>query len=214
MIAAVIFDLDGVIVSTDEFHYMAWKKIADEEGIPFGREENQRMRGVSRMESLEILLEKAAKEYSSDMKANFAQRKNGYYRALLRNISKDDILPGAMELVMNLKKRKIKTAIASSSRNTLFILERLGIRQCFDAVADGNEITKSKPDPEVFLLAARKLSTPPRECAAIEDALSGIRAAVSAGMKAVGIGFAECSGEAVLTARSLAFLTVDEILNH
>lgn len=209
---AVIFDLDGVIVSTDECHYQAWKRLADEEHIPFDRQDNQRQRGVSRMESLDILLQKAEKTYDDMQKAQMAERKNNYYRNLLGNLSSVDILPGVMELLERLKNTAIKIAVASSSKNTPYILEKIGLSNYFDAVADGNEIHKSKPDPEVFLLAAKKLGVPPPDCVVVEDAKAGIDAALAGGMKAVGVGFAMQYEKANYRAENLRTISLEEIL--
>ena len=153
-IKAVIFDLDGVIVSTDNYHYRAWKKISDEEGIYFDRKINERLRGVSRMESLDIILEKANREYSQEEKNSFAERKNSLYRNLLEELTQNDILPGVMRVLEILKKNDIKVAIGSSSKNTEFILRKIGLHEYFDAISDGTQIKNSKPDPEVFLVAA------------------------------------------------------------
>jgi beta-phosphoglucomutase len=188
---AVIFDLDGVIVSTDECHYRGWRRLAEEEGIPFTREDNHRQRGVSRMESLAVLLEKAPRVYSEAEKQEMAARKNGYYRDMLGNLSAADILPGAREVMDALRARGIRIAIGSSSRNAGLILERIGLADAFDAVADGNAITRSKPDPEVFQVAARKLGVPPEACLVVEDAAAGVAAARAAGMRCLAVGAAQ-----------------------
>jgi beta-phosphoglucomutase len=188
---AVIFDLDGVIVSTDECHYQGWRRLAEEEGIPFTREDNHRQRGVSRMESLEVLLEKAPRSYSGAEKQEMAARKNGYYCALLGSLSAADILPGVRAVMDRLRARGIRVAIGSSSRNAGLILERIGLAGAFDAVADGNDITRSKPDPEVFLVAARKLAVPPAACLVVEDAEAGVDAARAAGMRCLAVGAAQ-----------------------
>lgn len=187
MIKAVIFDLDGVIVSTDACHYEAWKKMADEEGIYFDKIINNRLRGVSRMESLEIVLEKAEKEYSEEEKLQLAERKNGYYKEFITKLTPSDILPGAMKTLDELKANGIKVAIGSSSKNTPVILKQIGLSDYFDAVSDGNNITNSKPDPEVFLKAADMLGIPYAECMIVEDADAGIEAGKSAGMKTVSV---------------------------
>jgi beta-phosphoglucomutase len=212
-IQAVIFDLDGVIVSTDEFHYLGWKQIADEEGIPFDREINNRLRGVSRMESLEILLEKSLKTYSDSEKVGLATRKNNVYGQLLQSITPADILPGAMDLLNALRVRQIKVAIGSSSRNTPLILQRIGLADFFDAVADGNDITRSKPDPEVFLLAASRLGLNPDHCVVVEDARAGVEAAIAAGMKCVAVGDAAGDPRASLSSKLLTNITADQILS-
>lgn len=187
-IKAVIFDLDGVIVSTDEFHYEAWKKISDEEGIPFNHTINNRLRGVSRMESLDIILERAEREYSPEEKQELAERKNEYYKKSLVNLTPDDLLPGAKDTIDELKRRKVKIAIGSSSKNTPTILKQIGLADAFDAIADGNDITHSKPDPEVFLLAASRLDIKPEECLVVEDAEAGVQAAIAGGMNVAAVG--------------------------
>lgn len=187
MIKAVIFDLDGVIVSTDDCHYEAWKKMAGEEGIYFDKIINNRLRGVSRMESLEIVLEKAEKEYSEEEKMQLAERKNGYYKEFITNLTPSDILPGARKTLDELKANGIKVAIGSSSKNTPVILKQIGLSDYFDAVSDGNNITNSKPDPEVFLKAADMLGISYADCMIVEDADAGIKAGNSAGMKTVSV---------------------------
>lgn len=187
MIKAVIFDLDGVIVSTDDCHFRAWKRMADEEGIYFDREINNRLRGVSRMASLDIVLERAKREYSESEKQELAERKNEYYKELICELTPDDILPGVMDKLENLKENGIKIAIGSSSKNTPIILKQIGLDGYFDAVSDGNNITHSKPDPEVFLKAAEMLNIPPEDCMIVEDADAGIEAGKRAGMKTLAV---------------------------
>ena len=187
MIKAVIFDLDGVIVSTDDCHYRAWKKMADEEGIYFDREINNRLRGVSRTASLDIVLEMADREYSEDEKQALAEKKNNYYKKLICELTPNDILPGAMETLEELKKNGIKIAIGSSSKNTPIILKQIGLDTYFDAISDGNNITHSKPDPEVFLKAAEMLGVAPEHCMIVEDADAGIEAGKRAGMKTLSV---------------------------
>lgn len=187
-IKAVIFDLDGVIVCTDELHYKAWSQLAEREGIYFDKEINDRLRGVSRMASLEIILEKAEKTYSAEEKQEMCDYKNSLYVSLLSTLSPDDILPGVEQTLDKLTESRIKIAIGSSSRNTKAILERIGLANRFDAIADGTEISNSKPHPEVFLLAAAKLGIEPQFCAVVEDAAAGIEAAKNAGMTAFAVG--------------------------
>lgn len=186
-IKAVIFDLDGVIVSTDECHYLAWKKMADGQGIYFDRTINNRLRGVSRMESLEIVLEKAEKSYTDDEKKALAEEKNNYYKEFIKTLTSGNILPGVMRNLEALKANGIKIAIGSSSKNTPVILENLGLKGYFDAVSDGNNIKNSKPDPEVFLMAADMLGIPYENCMIVEDADSGIVAGKAAGMKTLSV---------------------------
>ncbi len=188
MIKAVIFDLDGVIVSTDEYHYQAWKKISDKENIYFDEVINNRLRGVSRMQSLEIILERANKKYTEAEKEALASEKNAYYIKLLENISPKDLLPYVTETLHRLKQEGYKIAVGSSSKNTMLILKQIGLNEAFDQIVTGKDITNSKPHPEVFLLAAERLNVKPKECAVIEDAVAGIEAAKNAGMLAIGIG--------------------------
>jgi beta-phosphoglucomutase len=202
-IRAVIFDLDGVIVSTDRLHYQAWKEIADELGVPFDPVANERLRGISRMESLDILLGDRGSAYSQSEKETLAARKNERYRSLLRTLSPADILPGVMTLVSDLKKSGIRVAVGSSSRNTPLILENIGLGETFDAVVDGNRIERSKPDPEVFLLAAAELGLQPSECLVFEDARAGVEAANAAKMLAVGVGSASVLDNADLVVPDL-----------
>ena len=211
-ILGVIFDLDGVIVSTDDCHYLAWKRMADEEGIAFNRKINERLRGVSRMESLNIILEKANRAYSEEEKYALAARKNGYYVELISALSQNDILPGAMDTLQKLKEKGIKIAVGSSSRNTPVILERIGLADFFDAVADGNMIKKSKPDPEVFLLAAQLLKLSPENCLVVEDADAGVRAAVAGNMRVLGVGSAATNEQAAFTAANLLEADFDMII--
>lgn len=187
-IEAIIFDLDGVIVSTDEYHYKAWKRLADEEGIFFDRNINHRLRGVSRMACMEIILEKASKTYTAEEKEVMAERKNRYYIESLKELDEQAMLPGVKETLPLLKEEGYRIAIASSSKNAGLILEKLGLSQTFHSVIDGNHITRSKPDPEVFLKAEEALEAEPRNCIVVEDSTAGIDAAICGGMIAVGIG--------------------------
>jgi beta-phosphoglucomutase len=212
MIRGVIFDLDGVVVTTDELHYRAWQRLADQEGIRFDRQINQRLRGVSRMESLEIVLERSPRTYSPEERILLAERKNETYRESLQTLTPADVLPGSREIIVELRRRGVRTAVGSSSRNTPLILARTGLAGLFDAVADGNDITRSKPDPEVFLLAARRLGVPPGECLVVEDAVAGVEAARRAGMAVFGIGTAESLPGVAHLARSLADMTADSLL--
>ncbi|MBN2539913.1 MAG: beta-phosphoglucomutase [Bacilli bacterium] len=186
-IKGVIFDLDGVIVSTDEFHYKAWKKLADRENIPFDKTINNRLRGVSRAESLEIILEKAKKEYTDSQKQEMLEFKNDIYKESLSELKRYDILDNFNELYEQLKENNIKMAIGSSSKNTKRILKQIELSDAFDAIADGTDITRSKPDPEVFLIAAKRLGLNPEECVVIEDAIAGIEAAKAGQMTAIAI---------------------------
>ncbi len=187
----VIFDLDGVICSTDEYHYLAWKTLADSLHIPFDRERNNLLRGVSRMASLEIILEKSAVVYSQEEKEGFAEEKNQLYRELLCRMSPADLSDNVKSTLDELRKTELKLAIGSSSKNTPFILERIGLSDFFDAVADGNCITHSKPHPEVFLKAAGMIGLLPSECLVVEDAHAGVEAAISGGFDCAALGDAK-----------------------
>lgn len=187
----IVFDLDGVICSTDEYHYQAWKSLADRLGIPFDRERNNLLRGVSRMKSLEIILEKANRPYTDEEKAGFAEEKNECYRRLLCNMTPADLSEDVRRTLNTLREEGLLLAIGSSSKNTPFILSRIGLSGFFDAVADGNCITHSKPDPEVFLTAASMLRLSPADCLVVEDAHAGVQAAVSGGFDCAAIGDAK-----------------------
>ena len=187
----IVFDLDGVICSTDEYHYQAWKALADRLGIPFDRERNNLLRGVSRMASLEIILEKSVKTYTGTEKAAFAEEKNTLYRQLLGNMSPADLSDEVKQTLDALRAQGLKLAIGSSSKNTPFILERIGLGQYFDAIADGNCITHSKPDPEVFLKAASFIHLDPSVCLVVEDAHAGVQAAKAGGFACAAMGDAK-----------------------
>jgi beta-phosphoglucomutase len=201
-----------VLVSTDELHYRSWKELADAEGIPFDRQTNHRLRGVSRMKSLEIVLERSKRAYSDDEKRSLAERKNRAYRKSVQALSPADILPGVKELIYELRNRGIKMAVASNSKNAVLILERLGWANAFDAVVDGKEITHSKPHPEVFLLAAERLGVLPGQCLVVEDAAAGIEAARRAGMAVFGIGSPDNLPEVEHWAPNLMGVTADRLV--
>ena len=185
---AVLFDLDGVIVSTANFHYLAWKKIADQEGIYFDRHINERLKGVSRRESLAIILERASRTYSANEIEALMDKKNGLYVEMLQSLTANDILPGIPAFLKELRQAGLKTAIVSASRNTNTILQLIGMKGCFDAVITGDDTKKSKPDPEGMLLASQQLGIAPESCVVIEDAVAGLQAALAAGMRCIGIG--------------------------
>jgi beta-phosphoglucomutase len=207
-IKAVIFDLDGVIVSTDEFHYQAWKKLAESEHIYFDRQINERLRGVSRMDSLNILLERSKKEYSEAEKTELATKKNNSYRKLLNNLSAADILPGVNENLADLKSNGFMLAIGSSSKNTPAILKQIGLADFFHAVSDGNQISESKPHPEVFLLAATKLHVSPENCLVVEDADAGVEAAKNGNMKVLAVDSAANHKQADFHAQDLSNFSI------
>lgn len=205
-IYAIIFDLDGVICSTDRYHYLAWKALADRLGIPFDEQINRQLRGVSRMESLEIILGAHNADYSEDQKMALASEKNEIYKGYLSAMTPGD-LSGEVHMTLHaLRQRGYLLAIGSSSRNTRQILNQLGLGDFFDAVADGTQITKSKPDPEVFLLAASLLGVSPENAIVIEDAQSGIRAAKAGGFRAIGIRTEGNDPDSDITIRKLSNL--------
>lgn len=188
-IKGFIFDLDGVIVFTDKFHYKAWKQMADDMGIYFDETINNRLRGVSRMESLEIILENYhGKPLTDEKKQELATKKNDIYRELLKTMTRDDVSIEVRETLDKLHEKGIKVALGSSSKNAKFILEKVELLDAFDAISDGTNIINSKPDPEVFVKAADFINLDPTECAVVEDAYSGIDAAKSGNMFAVAIG--------------------------
>lgn len=185
---AVIFDLDGVICSTDEYHYRAWKKMADSIGVYFDRQINNQLRGVSRMESLNIILKNYQGTFSDEEKTRLTEEKNNYYKELLNNMGKQDLSPEVKETLQELRKKGMKLAIGSSSKNTKFILKQIGLDGFFDAVSDGTNIVNSKPDPEVFIKAAEYICMSPADCLVVEDAEAGIEAAYRGGFDSAGIG--------------------------
>lgn len=185
---AVIFDLDGVICFTDHYHYLAWKELADEIGVYFDETINNRLRGVSRMDSLDIILEQADREYTLEEKEKMAEKKNASYVRLLEQMSTDDLSEEVKSTLDALRAKGLKLAIGSSSKNTKKILNRIGLGNYFDAVSDGTNITHSKPDPEVFLKAAEYLSEKPADCLVVEDAFAGVEAAVRGHFRCAGLG--------------------------
>ncbi len=185
---AAIFDLDGVIVDTAKYHYLAWKRLAQELGFDFTETDNERLKGVSRVRSLEILLEIGGLSFNDEAKAQMAAKKNSWYVEYITQMDASEILPGAAEYLRLVRGRGVKTALGSASKNAPLILERLGIAPLFDAVIDGNSVSKAKPDPEVFLRGAEALGIPPASCVVFEDAEAGVEAALRAGMGVVGIG--------------------------
>jgi beta-phosphoglucomutase len=195
-IRACIFDLDGVIVDTAKYHFMAWKRLADQLNIRFTKKDNERLKGVSRYDSLEIILELGKLKLNQIEKDVYASLKNKWYIDYINKMTPKEILPGSLQLIDELKKAGIKVAIGSASKNTPVILKRIGMSKLFDAVADGNVVSKAKPDPEVFLTAAKMLNVEPEYCIVFEDAIAGVRAAVNAGMRCIGIGSAKILTEA------------------
>jgi len=196
MIKAAIFDLDGVIIDTAHYHYIAWKRLASEFGITLTHENNEMLKGVSRMRSLEIILSLGNLELPEQQKEQLAEKKNKWFVEYIESIRPEEIFPGVIDLIRNLRKQKIKIGLASSSKNAPRVIELLGIAKDFDTLVDGTMITQSKPDPEIFLLAAHKLGIAPHECVVFEDAEAGVEAAIAAGMKCVGVGSVDQLGKA------------------
>ena len=193
---AVIFDLDGVICHTDEYHYMAWKQIADRLQIPFNPAINHRMRGIDRMASLDVLLGQTCRDFSREEKEQIASEKNNLYRELLANLTPASVSPDVMETLQSLRAAGLKLAIGSYSKNTKYILERIGLEDFFDGISDGTTVKRTKPDPEVFIQAAERVGVAPAYCLVVEDARSGILAAMAAGMDSAAVGEAvECGME-------------------
>lgn len=191
---AFIFDLDGVITDTAEFHYQGWKRLAGEEGIPFNREDNEQLRGISRRKSLELILK--GKEVSEEKMQEMMDRKNSYYQELIATITEDNLLPGVLDLLEELKSRGYKLAVASASRNAKPVVKNLGIGGIFETVSDGYSVENTKPEPDLFLHTADVLGVEPEACVVVEDAEAGVEAALAAGMVAVGIGPEERVGKA------------------
>ncbi|RPI06079.1 MAG: beta-phosphoglucomutase [Ignavibacteriae bacterium] len=213
MIKAVLFDLDGVLVSTDEYHYRSWKKLSADEGFDFfDHEFNHKFRGVARMECIEIITKTSGKHYTPEQKQELANRKNRYFVESLANVTTEVLLPGAVAALNELRSRGIKTAVASNSRNAVTIIKQVNIAHLLDAVVDGHQIENSKPDPEVFLLAAKKVNVPPPLCLVVEDAIAGIESARRAGMKALGIGTRDRLPNADIVVPDLSAISVDNLL--
>lgn len=185
---ACIFDLDGVLVDTAKYHFLSWKELSDSLNINFTIEDNERLKGVSRMDSLDIILELGNLNIDSDTKNKLAYKKNSMYCEFLKTMTESDLLPGAKSLLLDLKKHNIVLALGSASKNALTILNKLNITDLFDVIIDGNRVTKTKPDPEVFTLSADILKINYEDCIVFEDSIAGINAAKKANMKTIGIG--------------------------
>jgi beta-phosphoglucomutase len=213
MIKGFLFDLDGVIVDTAKYHYLAWKRLADKLAIPFTEADNERLKGVSRMESLDIILSLGRLELSEAVRKDLAAKKNAWYVEFITKVTPGEILPGALEFIQQAKTQDIKIALGSASKNATTILERLDIAGYFDAVITGNEVSKAKPDPEVFLKGADALGLAPEECMVFEDAAAGVEAAINGGMKCIGIGSKENLGKANKVVAGLAQICTNDAIN-
>ncbi|MCD6576819.1 MAG: beta-phosphoglucomutase [Anaerolineaceae bacterium] len=210
MVKAFIFDLDGVIVNTAEFHYRAWKRLADEECIPFSRELNEELRGVSRRESLNRLLN--GQKINESQAQEWMDRKNEYYLNALSELSPLDILPGVKDLLDELRLSEIKVSLASSSKNALGVIRKLGIEDYFDVICDGNSVDNAKPAPDVFIYAAQQLRVKQKDCLVIEDAAAGIMAANAADMFSIGIGSPERLQQATIIFPNFVNIHLEDIL--
>ncbi|RMF85213.1 MAG: beta-phosphoglucomutase [Planctomycetota bacterium] len=208
----VLFDLDGVLTDTAELHYQSWHDIADQFGIPFDRARNERLRGLSREDSLRTLLADAPRPLSADQQADVLRRKNEGYLSRVAAMTPADVFPGVVELLASLRRCGARLAVASSSRNARTVLERLELIARFDAVVDGNDAPRSKPDPQVFRIAAERLGVPAARCVVIEDAASGVQAARAAGMRVIGVGPRERVGAADHVVEAVCDLSADDIL--
>ncbi len=214
MIKGFIFDLDGVITDTAEQHYLAWKRLADAMGWHFDREINEQLRGVSRMASLEIIADHNNVQVDDPTMMQWAAEKNEQYVRALDEVTADDFLPGAKELLTHLKREGFKVALGSSSKNAKKVLQQLGATPFFDAVADGNSVKNSKPAPDIFLYGAKALELKPKECIVFEDAESGIDAAKAGGFYSVGIGPEERVGHADVRFDSMKAATLFEVKSY
>ena len=210
--AACIFDLDGVIVDTARYHFMAWKRLTDELGIPFTEEDNERLKGVSRMASLDIILEIGHRNIDEKLKQEYATRKNNWYIEYISKMTPDEILPGSLDFIKELRKANIRVAIGSASKNTPLILKRVGILELFDAVADGNIVSKAKPDPDVFIKAAEMVNVKPGRCVVFEDAVAGVQAALNAGMMCIGVGSPKILTKAHYVVSGLKEMNIERLI--
>lgn len=210
-IRACLFDLDGVLVDTAKYHYLAWKRLAQELGFDFTEQDNERLKGVSRMASLDILLSIGKLTLEDAKKQELAARKNDWYVESISNMDHTEILPGALEFLQACRDNGLKTALGSASKNAMAILNNTGLAPYFDAIIDGTRTSSAKPDPEVFTLGAQELGVPAEHCVVFEDAEAGVEAARRAGMSCIGIGSATTLGQADFVIASLADMTVERL---
>lgn len=214
MIEACLFDLDGVVVDTAKYHFIAWKALAEELGFEFTHADNERLKGVSRMSSLEILLEIGGLKFSEQEKLAMAEKKNALYVSYIEKMTPEETLPGVKEFLQELQSKGIRIALGSASKNSPMILDRIQLTEMFDAIVDGNSISEAKPNPEVFLKGAEKLGVFPENCVVFEDAIAGIEAAQNANMYSVGIGDPELLGFADLVIPGFDGFTVDKLVKE
>jgi beta-phosphoglucomutase len=209
-IQGFIFDLDGVLVDTAEYHYRGWQRLADEEGLPFDRTANEALRGIPRRESLMLILQ--GRTFPEDKIQEMMERKNRYYVEYIQQITPQDMLPGALNLLNEIRQAGLKCAIGSASKNTCRVVEKLGIEHLVDAISDGYSVTHPKPAPDLFLHAAAQLGLPPAVCVVVEDAAAGVEAAIAGGFHSVGLGPVERVGAAQAVFPSLQGLHLAQIL--
>ena len=210
---ACIFDLDGVIVDTARYHYLAWKRLTDDLGIRFTEKDNEHLKGVSRMASLDKILEIGGKQLGTSEKEELAAMKNKWYLEYINKMTPREILPGTQELIEKLRFHNIKIALGSASKNTPLILEKIGLKNVFEAVADGNSVHKAKPDPEVFLKAAELLGVATNRCVVFEDAYAGVKAALNAGMICIGIGDKDVLKDAHMVIKGLFEMDLEKLID-
>jgi len=210
-ISACIFDLDGVVVDTAKYHYLAWKRLARELGFDFNLSDNEKLKGVSRMDSLNILLQIGGIEPDQKEKDRLADKKNNWYKEYISDMEPEEVLPGVISFFEVLKLNRYKMALGSASKNAKTILEKTNLLSWFDAIVDGTLATKAKPDPEVFLLGAKALKVHPKECVVFEDAEAGVEAAIRAGMYCIGVGDAQILGKADRIIHSLEEMNLEKL---
>ena len=214
IIKACIFDLDGVIVDTAKYHYIAWKQLCNDEGFDFSEHDNEELKGISRVESLEILLNKGKITATPEQKNNMLQKKNNLYVSFISKMNDTELLPGVVDFLKSCRLHNIKIVLGSASKNARMILDKTNLTPYFDAIIDGNSTSKSKPNPEVFLMGARAVGEQPENCVVFEDAIAGVEAAITAGMKAIGIGEKKVLTQAHHVVTSLQEIKLIDILKN
>lgn len=210
-IKACLFDLDGVLVDTAIYHYQAWRKLANELDFDFTAKDNEKLKGISRIESLKLILEWGGIKKTSEEIDKLSQKKNDWYLEMIASMQPEELLPGSREFLQVLKDNGIRIALGSASKNAMIILDKTNIRHFFDVIVDGNMVYASKPDPEVFLTGAKLLNVAPQECVVIEDAIAGIEAAIAGNMKVIGIGNKEVLNKANLVISSLTEISIEQL---
>lgn len=210
--SACLFDLDGVIVDTAKYHFTGWQRLAEELGIPYTQEDNEQLKGVSRVGSLEYILEKGGLELDNDTKIRLMDRKNAWYLELVAAMTPEELFPGIVEFIDELRANGVKVGLGSSSRNAPLILDRCRIRDRFDTIVDGNHLTFSKPDPEVFLKGAQALGVEPGKTVVFEDAVNGVEAALRGGFRVIGVGLGDALPEAEVVIPGFEGFSLDKMI--